>query len=271
MTGARRPLGPAAVGYARHGADEDPEELEEQVAVIEAYARFRGLQLERVFRDPGVPGNAPLEARPGGNDLVSWLGKKHRHYTSGIAVLVVRLEPMFSSAAECVSYLESWEEHGVVLHVLDLAGSAVDTASPAGHFLLAVLRAARDMELEQTVRGSGADDMASRREGRPLLGERIVRGYLVPDPAELRAVERIQELSEQGKSLRLIAEALDNEGIPTKRRAKAWSKEAIRLILRRIEKGEIASLRDEASRTSVNADERPTGSPLKTPSTRESS
>ena len=39
------------------------------------------------------------------------------------------------------------------------------------------------------------------------------------------------------------ADALDQEGIPTKRRAKHWSKEAIRLMLQRIEKGEIRSLR----------------------------
>ena len=77
----------------------------------------------------------------------------------------------------------------------------------------------------------------------PLLGERVVRGYIVPDPVEAHAVERIQELAAQGKSLRLIAEALDQEGVPTKRRASAWSKEAIRLILARIERGEARALR----------------------------
>ena len=79
-----------------------------------------------------------------------------------------------------------------------------------------------------------------------LLGEKVVRGFVVPDPVEAHAVQRIQELADEGKSLRLIAEALDQEGVPTKRRAKSWSKEAIRLILRRIENGEVRSLRGEA-------------------------
>ena len=85
-----------------------------------------------------------------------------------------------------------------------------------------------------------------RKRGAKLrLGEKVVRGYVVPDPVEAHAVERIQELSSQGKSLRLIAEALDQEGVPTKRRASGWSKEAIRLILRRIEEGQIPNLRSD--------------------------
>ena len=97
-----------------------------------------------------------------------------------------------------------------------------------------------------TTSGSGGEAKRSRADGgKVLLGERVVRGYIVPDHDEMRAVARIQALKEQGKSLRIIAETLDEEGVPTKRRAKAWSKEAIRLILKRIEAGEVRSLRKE--------------------------
>lgn len=154
-----------------------------------------------------------------------------------------RLELLFASATECVAYLHPWENKGVHVHVLDLGGAPVDLNSAVGPIVKAVLESARDMEREQHQRPS-LIGMRKRKQGtKPLLGEKVVRGFIVPDPDEQSAVQRIQELAHQGKSLRLIAEALDQEGIPTKRRAKGWSKEAIRLILQRIERGEVRSLR----------------------------
>lgn len=238
---------PVAVGYARSSGDEvdgDPRlALEAQERAIEGYAQMRGLRIVAGYRDDDVPGGVPLEARPGGAELVARMSQVQ---PGGLALVTLRLERLFCSARECVEYHAAWQPRGVVLHVLDVAGSAVDTTSAAGQFMLGVLESARDMEVQLDDGRARQDVEARRARGeRPLLGERIVRGYIVPDPDEAQAVERIQELAGQGKSLRLIAEALDQEGVPTKRRAKAWSKEAIRLILRRIEKGEIRSLRSE--------------------------
>jgi site-specific DNA recombinase len=232
-----------AVGYARsNGSDEEQSvSLESQVAAIERYAAFRELELEAVICDKSVSGSMPIEAREGGARLIERLYRPN----VGVDLLVVRLERLFSSAAECVDCVDALAPQGTVLHVLDLEGSAISTGSPAGRTMMAVLRSARDMEQEQT-RHRAQTIMKARkaRKGiKPLLGEKIVRGYIVPDPTEMHAIKRIEQLANQGKSLRLIAEALDHEGVPTKRRAKAWSKEAIRLILRRIEKGEVRSLR----------------------------
>lgn len=238
-------LGSVAVGYARTNPDERGDPLlsvEAQTEAIENYARFRGLTLDRVLSDDGVPGSMPIEARPAGSEVITLVERPRVQ-----VILVYHLERLFSSATECVEYLNDWKPQGVVLHVLDLEGSTVSSDSPAGALMLAVLRAARDMEQQQGQRG-GLDlrSLHKRKKGsKLLLGERVVRGYVVPDPIEAHAVKRIQELADQGKSLRLIAEALDQEGVPTKRRAKAWSKEAIRLILRRIDKGEIRDLRQE--------------------------
>jgi DNA invertase Pin-like site-specific DNA recombinase len=243
----RRRRARVAIGYARSSREEGAElalSVEAQIETIQAYARFRQMRLETVFDDADVPGSMPIEARPGGARLIDRLHQPH----TGLDLLVVRLERLFSSAAECMEFNELFASQETVLHVLDLDGSAVSSNSAAGHLMLAVLRAARDMEAEQT-RGRTRSLLKARRARKgvkPMLGEKIVRGYIVPDPTELQAVQRIEELSKSGKSLRLIAEALDKEGIPTKRRAKAWSKEAIRLILRRIDNGEVANLRRSA-------------------------
>lgn len=232
-----------AIGYARSNQPSEPGglSLETQVEAIKSYAHFRKLELETIICDANVSGSMPIEAREGGAKLIERLYQPH----VGADLLVVHLERLFSSAAECVDSCEALEPQGTVLHVLDLEGSAISTDSPAGQMMLAVLRSARGMEREQ-LRHRAQSIVKARRARRgvkPLLGERIVRGYIVPDPAEMHAVQRIEELSRKGKSLRLIAEALDQEGVPTKRRAKAWSKEAIRLILRRIEAGEVRALR----------------------------
>jgi DNA invertase Pin-like site-specific DNA recombinase len=171
----------------------------------------------------------PLAARAAGARL---LDRLERPDGRGAAVLCLRVEHLFSSATELVAYEEAWRLREGELHVLDLDGNPVSTATHEGRFMVACMQAARAME-SQPGRPRHA------HHDKPM---RVVRGHLVPDPDEMVAVKRIQELAHQGKSLRLIAEALDEEGVPTKRRAKAWSKEAIRLILRRIEKGEVKSL-----------------------------
>jgi DNA invertase Pin-like site-specific DNA recombinase len=238
---------PTALGYIRCTAVEADDTFlgtHAQRRSIQAYARFKGLTLEDVLVDEGVDAGVPLEARPAGRQLVERLRQSEAR---GLHVLVYQLERCFSTPAECVALEEEWQAHEIVLHVLDLDGTVVHTAEPLGKFMLSVLESAQTMEVAAArERTTGAQAKRPRKGGgKPLLGERVIRGYIVPDHDEMRAVARIQELKEKGKSLRVIAETLDEEGVPTKRRAKAWSKEAIRLILQRIEKGEVRSLRRE--------------------------
>lgn len=234
-----------AVAYVRtSGAERDDPHLgvEAQRRAFTHYARFRQLRLEEVLVDEDVPAGVPLEARPAGAQLVARL---RRDDARGAAVLVLHLEGAFSAASECVALIEEWDGHGITLHVLDLDGTAVSTDSPVGRLVLSVLESAQTMEAAAArERARPVPAKRPKADAKPLLGERVVRGYIIPDPDEMRAVVRIQELARQGKSLRVIADTLDEEGVPTKRRAAGWSKEAIRLILQRVERGEVRSLRD---------------------------
>jgi site-specific DNA recombinase len=235
-----------AIGYVRTSELENDDPLvavESQRKAIEDYASFCQLNLEAVLVDEGVPGGVPLDARPAGAEFARWIHKPRVH-----SVLTWRLDRLFASARECLAAVSRWEEKEIALHVLDLAGNPVETFSPHGRYVLSLLRSVAHMEDLQREATANLRYLHKRKKGaKLLLGEKVVRGYVVPDPVEAHAVQRIQELAGQGKSLRLIAEALDQEGVPTKRRAKAWSKEAIRLILRRIENNEIRSLRDESA------------------------
>lgn len=225
----------SALAYVRVPPGDGALDLDAQRDALAAYATFKGLRLKDTFVDDDVPGGVPLAARPAGGRLVERLRAPEGR---DAAVLVMRLELLFSSAAECVAHEAEWRGRGQELHILDLAGNPVSTGTHEGRFMVSVLEVARRME-EQPARDR-AHPLPPH--DRPRLGERVVNGYVVPDPDELRAVERIAALASAGKSLRLIAEALDEEGVPTKRRAKGWSKEAIRLILHRIERGDVPSL-----------------------------
>ncbi|MEZ6189212.1 MAG: recombinase family protein [Planctomycetota bacterium] len=234
--------------YARSEPEMDPqhpEGVDAQQRTLEAYARLRGLKVERRVQDR-VEVGVPFEARPGGRALVAGLREER-----GLHVLILHLERAFSSVSECLALEREWEGRGHALHVVDLDGTSLHTGTGLGRFMLSVLTSAQTMEA--SAQGSVRLKHPRKPGERPLLGERVVRGYVVPDPDELRAVQRIIDLHGAGKSLREIAEALDEEGVPTKRRAKAWSKEAIRLIMQRVEKGEVRSLRRSVAPRAVGS------------------
>lgn len=234
--------GHTALGYVRTSGDDDSDPFasrEGQQQALEAYARLRGLHLQEVIGDIDVPGAVPREVREGAAELERRILSPHVH-----AVLVQRLDRLFSSTLECVETVARWAEAGTTLHVLAVAGEPLSMDSPQGRYFLALLEEAVAMEDQASEGASTLRNLHRRKRGAKLqLGEKVVRGYVVPDPVEAHAVLRIQELANEGKSLRLIAEALDQEGVPTKRRASGWSKEAIRLILKRIEDGRVPNLR----------------------------
>ncbi|MBI1827808.1 MAG: recombinase family protein [Planctomycetes bacterium] len=62
----------------------------------------------------------------------------------------VHLELCTWSNCDCLTTVERWEKSGVTLHVVDLGGNAIDTASAAGRFMLVVLAGAAEMERNLT-------------------------------------------------------------------------------------------------------------------------
>ena len=68
--------------------------------------------------------------------------------------------------------------------------------------------------------------------GAPPYGTRAADGELVPEPKEVRAIERARALRASGASLRSIAEVLATEGFAP-RRADCWHPETLRRLLER--------------------------------------
>ena len=126
-------------------------------------------------------------------------------------VVMLKLARGFRNAADCLSTVEDWERRGVTLHIIDLGGNAIDTASAAGKFMLTILAGAAEMERNLTRERTRAAMHVKRQRGERIsryapFGTRLAdNGDLVPDRNEQRAVRLVRQLHADGLSLRKIA------------------------------------------------------------------
>lgn len=227
----------AAVGYARVSTDEQASSgvsMDDQRTRIGAYAALRGLTV-RIIEDAGVSGGKPLATRPGGAALLRAVAARQASH-----VIVLKLDRGFRNAGDCLATVEDWERRGVALHVVDLGGNAIDTASAAGKFMLTILAGAAEMERNLTRERTRSAMHVKRQRAERIsrhapFGFRLARaGGLEIDPDEAQAARRMTALRERGQSLRQIAAALTDEGFRS-RAGGAISPKTVRAVLRRDE------------------------------------
>jgi len=132
-----------AVGYVRVSSEEQATEgvsLDAQEARIRAYATMRGLNLVAIYREEGVSAKVPLRKRPEGTKIVESLSKKRAKH-----VIAVKLDRLFRNVADALSQTEEWDKAKHALHVIDMGGSAVDTASAMGRMFFTMAAAFAEM------------------------------------------------------------------------------------------------------------------------------
>jgi site-specific DNA recombinase len=231
-----------AVGYVRVSTDEQTKSglsLESQRDRIEAYAKVRGLELAEIVTDASVSGGTPLAKRPGGAE-VSELVRRRRVS----AVVVIKLDRLFRDTADALATVGDWDRRDVGLHVLDLGGSAVDTQSASGRFMLTVLAAIGEMERGQVRERTAAALERKRVRGEKTgggipYGYRVTGGRILPDADEQRIAKRMQGLRARGYTLRKVADRLNRDGLRTKRGA-SWKAVQVARALRNAERFAVA-------------------------------
>ena len=135
---------------------------------------------------------------------------------------MLKLDRMFRNAGDCLTTVEAWERSGIALHVVDLGGSAIDTTSAAGRFMLVVLAGAAEMERNLT-RERTRSAMAVKRANGQRVGT-VPYGFtlasdgvgLVRDTKEQAIIRDIREMRSRGFKLQQIAIELTDRGIPTR-------------------------------------------------------
>ena len=210
---------------ARHGVSLDAQEER-----LRAYCTMRGLEIAGVVRDEGVSAFKHLDTRPGGAHLLHLLAKgKAAH------VVALKLDRLFRNSGDALARTEAWNRQGVALHLVDMGGSAMDTASATGRVLLTMLAAMAEFERSITAERT-AQALAYKRDKREAYGP-TPYGYsregdaLREHGSELATVVRIQTWAAEGSSLAAIARRLNAEGVPTKRGRK-WYPSTVRYLLR---------------------------------------
>jgi len=209
---------------AQHGFS-----LDAQEANLRHYAVGRGLDVVMVVRDEGVSGGKPLGKRPGGAKVLKIVKEGEVAH-----VLAWRLDRVFRNTQDALQHAAAWDKRDVVLHLLDFAGSTVDTRSAAGKLIFTVLSALGEFERKRT--GERIAEVLAYKKKKGEIYSRDVYGFsknctkLLPDSEELAVVEELRQKRAVGCSLRQLAADLNARGVPTKRGAR-WHASTVKYLL----------------------------------------
>jgi DNA invertase Pin-like site-specific DNA recombinase len=208
-----------AIAYCRVSTTEQEiggHSLDDQETVLRALASLKGWEVQ-VVRETGS--GKSLSARPLLTAALADLDSGNAH-----VLMSVRLDRLSRSVADFAGLMDRAEKKGWDLHVADLG---LDTSSPSGRLVAQVLAATAEHERriigERTKEGLRAAKAKGVRLGRPTVL-----------PAEVQ-VEILQARAE-GLSLRAIADALNEKGIPTAHGGAKWHASTVRAVVLSVEK-----------------------------------
>lgn len=201
----------AVYGYVRVSSVDQAEgsSLDDQARVIRGAAMMKGLDLTRVFEEPGVSGSLPLDARTAGRELVALLQR-------GDWLIVSKLDRAFRSAADALTRADAWKRQGVRLIVADMGADPV-TDNGVSKMFFGMLALVAEFERDR-IRQRTADGRRAKLERGGFIGGRAPFGYRVvgegkaaalePVEREQDAILTVRQLRRAGATLQATARAV---------------------------------------------------------------
>ncbi|RWO55389.1 recombinase family protein [Mesorhizobium sp.] len=187
------------------------ESLEVQQRQVAGYCHMHGFDLAETIVEQGVSGSIPVSERPAGAALFAKL-------KAGDIVVASKLDRLFRSALDALQVVEDLKAKGVKLHLIDLGGDIAGNGLSKLFFTIASAFAEAERgRLIERVSQSKADQKARGRflgGARPFGYQVGADGELVEDATEQQAIARMHELRGGGASLRDIASAMAEDGVP---------------------------------------------------------
>jgi DNA invertase Pin-like site-specific DNA recombinase len=197
-----------ALGYAsdsRHSPG-NTDEMKRQVEAIAEFCARQGWQLVGLVRDAGMPGH-----RRNGRPALRYAIDKFR---SGDATCLV--------VAELTRLSSSIADLGEVLDILEQAGArlvsltpAIDTGTRSGHAAIRVVTSISSWERARRA------EMTSAARAKAIN----------PQTIEPKLKRRIRRMRGAGMTLQAIADALNDEGVPTVRGGAEWRPSSVQAAL----------------------------------------
>lgn len=221
-----------AVAYTRVSTEEQVStgvSLDAQRSRVEAYCALAGLELSRVYREEGVSASKPLAERPVGSELVASVGSTIKH------VIALKLDRLFRDAEDALHQTRQWDQRGVCLHLVDMGGQTLNTATAMGRFFLNMLAGFAELErnmISERTRTALSFKKANLKVYGPVpLGFQRSGLSLISDVAERKTVDLIEELRSNGLTLRAIADQLNRDHVRPKRGGTMWYASTVRYVL----------------------------------------
>ena len=221
-----------AVCYIRVSTEEQARggvSMQAQEEKLTAYCQLTGLEVVAVIREEGVSGAKPIAARPGGGELHSLVTKKRvRH------VVALKLDRLFRDAADALNQTRAWDKAGVALHLADLGGQTLNTASAMGRFFLNVM--AGFAELERNLIAERTEMAMAHKKAHLQAYAPTPYGFdregdtFTENHKELKTVAQIRAWRQAGWTLRKIAGELTRCQVPTKKGG-AWAPATVKYLL----------------------------------------
>jgi site-specific DNA recombinase len=218
------------VGYIRVSSESQSENtsLVEQRKKLEAYCEAFDHELIAVVEEIATGKNA--KHRPHFQQALGMV----KNDADGI--IAAKLDRLARNTRDVLALVEdTLQPNNKALILLDLQ---VDTSTPTGRMILTVMAAVatleRDVINERTQGGRKAkSENGGYAYGSPKFGEIAIGGELVSNADELKVIEIIRRHHKSGKSLRAIADYLNNHGYKPKRAAK-WQHTSVKNVIDRI-------------------------------------
>jgi putative DNA-invertase from lambdoid prophage Rac len=194
-------------GYSRVSTSDqadDGSSLASQQQQIAGYSMIKGWTIAEHFVERGVSGSTPLADRPEGHRMLATIGK-------GDVIVTAKLDRAFRSAADALAVLEEFKDQGVGLHMIDLGGDVCGNGISKMVFtiLAAVAEGERDRirerirDAKRHLTSQGIYSGGKRPFGYDIILDGDV-SRLVPNAAEMGAIERMEDMRCAGATYRAI-------------------------------------------------------------------
>jgi site-specific DNA recombinase len=223
-----------AIAYIRVSTAEQADEgvsIDAQRSRIRAWCEANGYRLADVFTDAGLSGKR-ADNRRGLQDALQTVCKAR-----GAALVVHSLSRLARSTKDAIGIAERLDKAGADLVSLS---ERIDTTSAAGRMIFRMLAVfaefERDLISERIKSALDHKRSSGQRVGAVLYGFDLADDgkTLIPNEAEQAVLADIRALRNSGKTLKAIAKALTDRGIPTKTgKSPRWTHQTVARILKR--------------------------------------
>jgi DNA invertase Pin-like site-specific DNA recombinase len=204
--------------------------LADQEEKLKQYCGLQGLEAVRVIREAGVSASKHLKDRPGGAELLQLLKEGKADH-----VMALKLDRLFRDAEDALRESRAWDKANIALHLIDMGGATINTASAMGRFFLNTM--AGFAELERNLISERTEAALQYKKAHREAYSPVPYGFtregdsLQEDAAEQQTIKDIITWRAKGWTLRKIAAELTAQGRPTKQGGQ-WRHSTVSYILK---------------------------------------